>query len=86
MTMFIKASLVTVLAVAVFFVGFCIGNITMPQEAYPSITVDDAMVILDRAIYSHQYYIDYPEGDIEHHKDCIKRYNQIKDLIQRLER
>lgn len=78
------------------FSGYAFANHQIFQvEAVESpIDVETALQYLARSERSHQQYIDNPGlledidlsrfGDLEHHRDCVTRYQQIAELLMRL--
>ena len=81
-----------------FLAGYYVGEGYKRQYVYSDpITVEEAGEILARSAWTHQYYIDNPVDDdlilrkgmyltpAEFHEGCVERYNQVWDLIQRLD-
>ncbi len=71
---------------------YCVMGCHIGQET--PITVDDGLAYLREMRYGHQYYVDHPNeilpeyafGDLKWQEHCVKEYDQLIDLVGRLNR
>jgi len=76
--------------------SFCFGaafeQAKWDEEEYASpVTLDEGLMIVARARRSHQWYVDnpsrirvvetYPPLTLEFHKECVERYDQLRQLL-----
>ena len=84
----------TLLVITLMSCSFCFGagfeQTRWDEEGYTSpITTDEGLMIIEQARHSHQWYIDnpnqmagtYPPMTLEFQKGCVKRYDQLRQLL-----
>ncbi len=88
-----KIIIAILLAILLLFCGLLAGiNYRIQEIETVSLSAEYAIEIIERARYSHQYYIDNPDElgnatvqNMKHHIDCVIRYNYVLNVLSRIE-
>jgi len=85
-----KILIVILLVILLLTCGFVAGVNYRTQELDTTpLNIEFAIEIIERARYSHQYYIDNPDElgnatvqNMRHHRDCVIRYTYVINLLK----